>query len=295
MAISTPSPPVDVLDLPHGPISYRVAGPRDSGRPPVVFLHGLLVDGQLWSAVAALLAEQGLRSYAPTLPLGSHPTPMRPDADLTPRGVARLVLDFLAALDLRDVTLVGNDTGGAIIQFVLDLDDPDDPEGAGPSRVGRVVLTNCDGFDTFPPFPFTLLVRAFRHPALVAALVPGLRSTRLRHSPLGFGPLASGPFDPELTRAWVTPLAQADIRRDAAKLARGIDPAGLLDVSTRLPKTEKPIHILWGDADRFFRVDLGRRLAAAFTDATFDTVAGGRTFLPLDHPDRVAAAILNAA
>ncbi|WP_235826486.1 alpha/beta fold hydrolase, partial [Candidatus Frankia alpina] len=186
--------PADVVDLPQGQISYRAADPPASDRPPVVFLHGLLVDGQLWAAVASQLAEQGVRSYAPTLPLGSHPTPMRPDADLTPRGIARLVLAFLAALDLRDVTLVGNDTGGAIAQFVLDTD---------PTRVGRAVLTNCDGFDTFPPFPFTVLVRALRHPALVSALVPVLRSARLRHGPLGFGPLARRPFDPEMTRAWV--------------------------------------------------------------------------------------------
>ncbi|MCK9923852.1 alpha/beta hydrolase [Frankia sp. AgPm24] len=279
------APHAAVLDLAQGQISYRTAGPRDSDRPPVVFLHGLLVDGQLWEAVAARLAEQGVRSHAPTLPLGAHPTPMRPEADLTPRGIARLVLDFLVALDLRDVTLVGNDTGGAIAQFVLATDA---------TRIGRVVLTNCDAFDTFPPFPFTLLVRLLRHPALVAALVPGSRSAWLRHSPLAFGPLASRPFDPRVTRAWVAPLAQPAVRRDAAKLARGIDPADLLEVSGRLAKVDVPVRVLWGDADRFFRVDLGRRLAAAFATATFETVAGGRTFLPHDHPDRVASAIVAA-
>jgi pimeloyl-ACP methyl ester carboxylesterase len=280
------SPPAEVIDLPQGEVSYRTAGPHASSQPPVVFLHGLLVDGQLWSAVADLLAVRGVRSYAPTLPLGAHPTPMRPDADLTPRGIARLVLDLIAALDLRNVTLVANDTGGAIAQFVLDTD---------PARIGRVVLTNCDAFDTFPPPPFTLLVRALRHPALVATIVPGLRSARLRHGRLGFGPLASGSFDPEMTGAWVRPLADASIRRDVAKLARGIDPKDLLDVSTRLGMIAKPVRLLWGDADRYFRVDLGRRLAEAFADATLETVAGGRTFLPLDHPDRVTATILDAA
>jgi pimeloyl-ACP methyl ester carboxylesterase len=279
------APPADV-DLPQGQVSYRVTGPPASTQPPVVFLHGLLVDGRLWGGVADRLAERGVRGYAPTLPLGSQPAPMRPDADLTPRGVARLVLDFIAALGLRDVTLVGNDTGGAIAQFVLDTD---------PTPIGRVVLTNCDAFDTFPPFPFTLLVRALRHPAVVSAIVPSLRSTRMRHSRLGFGPLASGPFDHELTRAWVQPLADRDIRRDAAKLARGIDPKDLLDVSTRLGEFTRPVHLLWGDGDRYFRLDLARRLAEAFPKATLQTVAGGRTFLPLDHPDRVAAAILEAA
>jgi pimeloyl-ACP methyl ester carboxylesterase len=154
------------------------------------------------------------------------------------------------------------------------------------------VLTNCDAFDAFPPPPLTLLVRALRHPAVVAAMVPGLRSARLRHGPLGFGPLSNGPLDPALTGAWVKPLADARIRRDLAKLARGIDPKDLLDLSTRLGKLSRPVRVLWGDSDRYFDVELGRRLADAFTDATFETVAGGRTFLPLDHPDRVAAVIL---
>ncbi|MDT3445683.1 MULTISPECIES: alpha/beta fold hydrolase [unclassified Pseudofrankia] len=277
------SPPADVIDLPQGQVWYRAAGPQPSDLPPVVFVHGLLVDGQLWTAAADLLARQGVRSYAPTLPLGAHPVPMSPDADLSPRGVARLVLDLIAALDLRDVTLVGNDTGGAIVQFVLDTD---------PTRIGRVVLTNCDAFDAFPPPPFTTLVRALRHPALVAAMVPGLRSARLRHGRLGFGPLSGRPFDPELTKAWVRPLADGRVRRDVAKLARGIDPKELLDVSTRLDKIDRPVHLLWGDGDRFFTVDFGRRLADAFRDATFETVAGGRTFVPLDHPDRLAAAVL---
>src|SRR5262249_52906777 len=145
-----------------------------------------------------------------------------------------------------------------------------------------------------PPPPFTQLVRVLRHPALVAAIVPGLRSVRLRHSRLGFGPLANRPFDPEMTSAWVRPLADGSIRRDVAKLARGIDPKDLLDVSARLGKAAMPVSILWGEADRYFRADLGRRLAEAFADATFEAVAGGRTFLPLDHPDLVAATILAA-
>src|SRR5262249_29099708 len=128
----------DRIELPQGPITYRVAGPADSAVPPVVFVHGLLVDNQLWTAVADLLAEQGIRSYAPNWPLGSHPVAMNADADLSPRGIAAIINGFLAALDLTDVTLVGNDTGGALCQYLIDADH---------SRIGRLVLTNCDAFD----------------------------------------------------------------------------------------------------------------------------------------------------
>src|SRR5689334_16817441 len=104
------SPHMPTVELPQGQVHYRVAGPADSTAPPVVFVHGLLVNSELWSGAAWALAGQGVRSYAPDLPLGSHPTALSPDADLSPRGLARLILDFLEALDLHDVTLVGNDT-----------------------------------------------------------------------------------------------------------------------------------------------------------------------------------------
>jgi pimeloyl-ACP methyl ester carboxylesterase len=268
------------IDLPAGRIEYRITGPADSAHPPVVFVHGLLVNGELWSGVADLLAASGIRCYQPTLPLGSHRIAMSPDADLTPRGVARLLLDFLGALDLHDVTLVGNDTGGALCQFLIDIDH---------ARVARLVLTNCDAFDKFPPAPFNLLVKAARRPALLRAAMASVRPTWLRHSALGFGPLVAKPLDPDLTRRWITPvLTDADVRRDTAKLARGIDPKDLLDVSTRLDRFDKPVTLAWGAADRFFKISFAERLAQTFPNAQLVRIEGGRTFVPLDEPEQVA-------
>src|SRR5262249_54992963 len=99
------------VDLPQGRLAYRVAGPDASSLPPVVLVPRLLTDGRLWERVAERLAAAGIRSYAPTLPLGSHQSPMNADADLSPQGVARIALDFIQALDLSDVTIAGNDTG----------------------------------------------------------------------------------------------------------------------------------------------------------------------------------------
>ena len=270
------------VDLPQGRISYRVAGPDDSAAAPVVFVHGLLVNGELWAGVADRLAAAGLRSYALDLPLGGHGEALHPDADLSPRGVARLILDFLAALELRDVTLVGNDTGGALCQFVIDTDA---------ERIGRLVLTNCDAFDQFPPAPFGLLVAFGRRPGRLRTMLPALRSTRLRHSALGFGPLARDPLDAGLTRRWVEPLEDPAVRRDAARFMAGIDKHDLLDVSTRLGAFTRPVLLLWGAADRFFRIEFARRLADAFPDARLVPVESARTFVMLDEPDRVAGEI----
>jgi pimeloyl-ACP methyl ester carboxylesterase len=271
------------VDVAQGRLHYRVAGPQDSSRPPVVLLHGLLVNGELWTGVLDALAAEGIRAYAPDLPMGAHPIALGPDADLSPRGIAQLVLNFLESLDLTEVTLVGNDTGGAICQFVIDLDA---------ARVGRLVLINCDAFDQFPPPPFGLLVKAARRPGRIRFLMSTMRPTAARHSLLGYGPLVREPLDPALTRRWITPaLTDPGVRRDTARFMRAIRPSDLLDVSTRLSRFAKPVLVLWGAADKFFTLDLARRLQCAFPNARLVPVEGGRTFLPLDNPAVVAAAI----
>jgi pimeloyl-ACP methyl ester carboxylesterase len=275
-----------VTDLPQGRLAYRATGPASSSRPPVVFVHGVLVDARLWGPVAERLAAAGIRSYAPTLPLGAHQWPMNANANLSPEGIAKLTLDFISALGLSDVTIVGNDTGGAICQIML---------GTGTSLVSAAVLTNCDAFGTFPPRALAPLFRALRHPGVVAGMVPALRSETLRHGPLAFGPLSSGPLDPDLTLSWMQPLANKAIRRDLAKFARGVHPRVLLDAATRFGQFTGPVRILWGEDDPFFRIRLGQQLSEAFPHATLTTVPAGRTFLPLDHPADVAGEIAAAA
>jgi pimeloyl-ACP methyl ester carboxylesterase len=271
--------------LPQGRLAYRAAGPAASPRPPVVFVHGILVDARLWEPVADRLAAEGIRSYAPTLPLGAHPWPLNPGADLSPAGVAQLVRDFIAALGLSDVTIVGNDTGGAICQVLL---------GGDTSRVGAAVLTNCDALGTFPPRKFAPLFYALRHPGLVACMAPALRSERVRHGPLAFGPLSARPLDPDLTAGWMEPLSGRAVRRDLAKFARHVHPRVLLDAASRFGQFTGPVRVVWGEGDPFFTTELGRRLSEAFPRASLTTVPGGRTFLPLDHPDVVAAEITSA-
>jgi pimeloyl-ACP methyl ester carboxylesterase len=286
-ATATPTPSLDRVELPQGTVTYRVTGPADSASPPVVFVHGLLVDGRLWTGVADVLAERGIRSYAPNWPLGSHRVAMNADADLGPRGMAAIIDEFLAALDLTGVTLVGSDTGGALCQFTIDTE---------PGRIGRLVLTNCDAFDAFPPREFAALIKVGRHAALLRLLVASLVPTAIRHSRRGYGLLFAGKPDRDITRSWIEPaLRDKAICRDAAKLMSRMEPEDLLDVSTRFGGFTKPVHIVWGDADTCFTVALAEKLAAAFPNATLTLVAGGRTFVSMDFPDQVADVIGTAS
>jgi pimeloyl-ACP methyl ester carboxylesterase len=271
------------IDLPHGTVRYRVAGPENAATPPVVFVHGFLVSSTLWTKTADALAAAGVRSYAADWPLGSHTIALGADADQSPRGVARQVIAFMQALELEDVTLVGNDTGGAICQFLLDIDA---------SRVGRVVLTNCDAFTNFPPAPFDRLFRAFRSPRAIRALMAPMRATAVRHSPAGFGLLVTQPLDADQTRAWVEPcLSDPAIRRDTARFAREVDPNDLNGASERLGGFDGPALLVWGAADRFFKLDFARRLQDTFTDARLVAIENGRTFIPHDEPKRLAEEI----
>lgn len=271
------------IDLPAGTIHYRASGPEDG--TPVVFVHGFLVDDTLWADVPERLAEAGFRTYAPTWPLASQPAPMKPDAALSPRAVARIILSFLEAMDLRDVVLVGNDTGGAVCQFLLDEDA---------SRIGRLVLTNCDAFDKFPPFPFNLLFRLGRHPILTKVALQPFRWGRLANGPLGFGPLTKRPLTTEETKRWTHPvLTEPGVRRDTARFLKGWNAKDLADVATRLDRFDRPVLIAWAPEDRFFKVSLGERLAATFPDARMVRIADARTFVALDQPERLAAEIVS--
>ncbi len=274
------------VTLPSGTIHYRTAGPTETTAPPVVFVHGFLVDSRLWDGVAERLAAAGVRSYLVDWPLGSHRTPMAEGADLSPLGVARLINDVLDGLKLRDVTLVGNDTGGAICQLLL-ADEP--------SRIGRVVLTNCDAFENFPPTMFLPLFLAARHPRITAMLLAPMRLRALRHSPLGFGLVMRPPRDAQLTRHWLTPaLTDRRIRIDIARFARGLDRNALVAAAPHLHDFAGPARIVWGTADRSFTLDTGRRLAHAFADGQLLEVPDVSTFLPVDAPAAVADAIVAA-
>jgi pimeloyl-ACP methyl ester carboxylesterase len=261
-----------------GTIEYTSVGPADSPSPPVLFIHGALVDAELWRDVATGLAAAGFRCYLPTLPLGSHRIPMKPDADLSPTGIAGLIRELMVGLDLDDVTLVGNDTGGALCQYTVDAHD---------DRVGRLLLTNCDAFDTFPPFPFSAIFSLLKMPAVLAPSMKLMKFKTIRHSPVGFGLLADD-LPADLTERWVTPAREsAQIRRDLIRLLATISPSELNEVTGRLGAFDKPVSLVWGAADKCFTPDLGRRLTAQFPDARFTAVPGARTFVSLDDPGTV--------
>ena len=272
----------------HVDVTQGRIGVRQSGEgAPVVFLHGALVDGRLWDPVVERLGGE-VRAVLPDLPLGAHRTAMRPEADLTPPALARLVAELLEALDLRDVTLVGNDTGGAVAQLVA---------AHHPERLGRLVLTPCDAFENFLPPAFKPLQLAGAHvPGALKVAGEALRLRAVRDSPLGFGLLVKRPIAPALTADWLTPAREdAGVRRDLRKLLAGVDKRHTLEAAERLRAFDRPTLLAWAPEDRVFPFAHAERFAELLPDARVERVEDSRTFVSLDNPDRVAGLVRDAA
>jgi pimeloyl-ACP methyl ester carboxylesterase len=266
------------VQLPQGTISYRERGTGE----PVVFVHGALVNADLWRKVVPPLAKD-FRCIAPDLPLGSHAVAMPAHADVSPSGVAKLIADFLAALDLENVTLVANDTGGAISQLVVTRH---------PERIGRLVLTNCDAYDVFPPTFFKPLFQAAKLPGAVWAIAQPLRIGALRNSPTAFGWLAKHGIPNDVTRSWLQPiLTNRGVRRDVRNLFRGVSTRLTQDAAQRFKDFDRPVLVAWGTEKDFFPVEYGERLARDFPRGRFERIEDSWTFVPEDQPQRLAELI----
>jgi pimeloyl-ACP methyl ester carboxylesterase len=270
--------PARTLDLGGG---CRIRAHVTGAGPPVVFVHGALVNANLWRRVVPLL--DGRTRVALDLPLGSHIEAMPRDADLGPPALADLIADALAALELEDVTIVGSDTGGGLTQILATR---------RPERLGRVVLTSCDAFENFPPKLFRYVLAPARVPGAIPVAFAGLRVRRLRRLPIAYGWLSNEPPEPEAEDSYVLPvLKRGDIRRDVRKLLAGLDARHTLDAAAKLTGFEKPVLIAWSADDRFFPPAHAERLARLIPDARLEWIEGARTFSAEDAPERLASLI----
>ncbi|QYN19889.1 alpha/beta fold hydrolase [Amycolatopsis sp. DSM 110486] len=263
------------IELSAGPIDYvDTGGPG----PVVVFTHGFPMNETQWRKVVPLLA--GYRCVLPTLPLGAHRKPMRRDADLSQRGQALLLGEFLERLGLADVTLVLNDWGGP--QFLVS-------EGRA-DRVGRLVLVACEAFDNFPPPPARPLARLAEVPGGVWLLMRLLRTKFFRHNEKTYGGLAKHGIPDTVLDDWFAPATRdRAIRRDLAKFA--VSTPGhdvLLRWTARLSDFDRPVLVVWAPEDRMMPVPHGRRLAELFPGGRLVEIADSWTLVPEDQPDRLA-------
>ncbi|MEX1652638.1 alpha/beta hydrolase [Streptomyces pseudovenezuelae] len=270
------------IELSSGTIAYKDTG---GDGPTVVLLHGWMMDASLWDGpIADLSADH--RCIAPTLPFGAHRHPMSVDADLSLPGIARLVTEFLDRLDLHEVTLVGNDTGGALVQLLMCESAPESAP-----RVARAVLVSCDAFGNFPPglTGKTLALTGRLPPRVFGLFMQQMRLRPLRRLPFAFGWLTLR--GDAATVRWTKPvMTRPEIRRDAVRMLRAAtaDTEILLDAAERLPRFEQPALVVWASADRVMPPAHGRRLAELLPHGRLVEIADSHTLIPLDQPTELA-------
>jgi pimeloyl-ACP methyl ester carboxylesterase len=269
------------VELSAGPIAYEDTG---GDGPAIVLIHGLLMDSSLWEGVTSDL-RRDFRCIRPTLPLGAHRDAMHRDADLSLRGQARIVAEFLDRLQLDGVTLVFNDWCAA--QVIV-------AEGWH-GRIARLVLASCETYDNYPPgLPGRVVALAARVPGGLAAALKPLRLRPLRRLPLTFGLMSKRAVPDEVMDRWLEPATRArEIRRDVRKYA-GDARRGrrvLVAANDALPDFSKPVLVAWGAQDRVMPLAAGRALADSFPNSRFVEIADSRTLIPIDQPQALAGTI----
>jgi len=270
---------VKAVELDAGTVQYREEGDPDG--PPVVLLHGLLMNDAQWDLVLPLLPVDH-RYLLPVLPMGGHRVPMREDADLTLPGMVGIVADFLDALDLSDVTLVITDWGGAM--FLTDV--------GRDKRVGSMVICPSEAFENFPPgFPGKVAWLASRSTSTVSLAMRQLRIGWLRRRWLMFGMMARKPIAQRIVEAWFdAALKDERIRRDVVKYCRTtfVD-ADLVRATERLVEFDGDVLVLWSHNP--VMPDGHAARLADLTKGSLRYVDDANVLIMLDQPEQTAREI----
>ena len=248
---------------------------------PIVFVHGALVNANLWRKVVPKLSPD-FRCVTLELPLGSHEVAM-PGADLSPTGLAELIAESIEELALEAPTIVANDTGGGLTQIAV---------SRHPELAGRVVLTSCDAYENFPPRFFRVLLWPTRFPALARVLFASLRIRALRSTPLAFGWLAKKGLDAEASDSYVLPiLTEKGAGADFARFIRTVDARYTIEAAEKLRSYDRPVLLAWSREDRFFPPSDGEKLERDIPGARLEWIDDSYTFSMEDQPERLAGLI----
>jgi pimeloyl-ACP methyl ester carboxylesterase len=284
MSISESLGPVSRVEVPGaGAIEYRSSGDG----PPVLFAHGVGVNGDLWRRVAPPVAAAGYRCIVPDLPLGAHSVPLSEKPDMSLPGLATILGGLVDALDLSDVTLVANDTGGAITQAYI---------GRRPARIGRLLLTSCDAFDRYPPPAVAYLKATARVPGGLWVLGQAVRFKAVQRLPIAYGWATRSPIEPRIMESYTRGVrASAGVRADLGRVLRLARKSDMEAASRSVSVFDKPALVVWAADDRFFPVEHGRALADLMPSARFELVEDSRTFIAEDQPERLVELVLRAA
>ena len=268
-----------------GPLAWQSSGHG----PALVFFAGALANHDLWRDAIARL-EDRYRCITIDLPLGAHPWPLADGADRSATSLARLLLDCLELLDVDGATVAANDTAGGLLLLSLATGHP------ALGRVSRLVLTNCESYDQFPP-------DSLKKASAMSRALPGFAMAMMRlqlRMQLRWpaarrrfsASVTTAGLDDERAESFLGPcLRDRRVAGDLVAAMAGFRPQLLLDAATVIPEFGRPVLLVWGEECQFFPMAHARRLASDFPHARLVPVPGAKTWVPIDNPAALAGAI----
>jgi pimeloyl-ACP methyl ester carboxylesterase len=228
------------VDTPSGRISYVEHG---SG-PVALFVHGVLLNGYLWRHQLAALG--GLRRCIALDLLAHGGTEIPASQDVSVTANAHMIAEFLDALQVNQVDLIGNDSGGGICQIFAAL---------FPQRLRSLALTDCDAHDNWPPEAFKPFVSMVAAGGLEETLNAMLNDKSIYRSPRALGPAYERPeaVTDDTIETYLRPLVRSPHRiRDLERFVGAFDCRHTVAIEARLRQVRVPTLIAWGTDDVFF-------------------------------------------
>lgn len=228
------------VETPSGSISYVEHG---SG-PVALFVHGVLLNGYLWRHQLAQLGD--LRRCIAVDLLAHGNTEISATQDVSVTANAHMLAQFLDALKIDQVDLVGNDSGGGICQIFAAL---------YPQRIRSLALTNCDAHDNWPPEPFKPFVAMVAAGGLPDTLNAMLADKSIFRSPGALGPAYERPeaVSDDTIETYLRPFTRSAQRtRDIERFVNAFDCRHTVEIERQLGQVQAPTLIAWGTDDIYF-------------------------------------------
>jgi pimeloyl-ACP methyl ester carboxylesterase len=241
--------------------------------PVALFVHGVLLNGHLWRHQMTHLSD--IRRCIAVDLLAHGDTEIAPDQDVSVTANANMLREFLDALTIERVDLVGNDSGGGIAQIFAALH---------PQRVRSLTLTNCDAHDNWPPEAFKPFLAMAAAGGLRGVLDAMLADKNVYRSPQALGPAYEQPerLSDDSIETYLRPLVRTEQRtRDFQRFLAAFDNAHTVKAEGRLKKLKAPTLIVWGTDDIYFDVKWSHWLADTIPGTRKRVeFEGGRIFFP---------------
>lgn len=244
---------------------------------PILFLHGTLSNADTWRKIIPTLSEK-YWCIAIDLPIGGHSMALSRSSDLTPIGIAKLIKGFLQFLNVDKAVIVSNDTGGAYAQIFASF---------YPENVEKLVFSNCEVLNVFPPAKFKYLVKAVKIPGFTYLLSRFFKVKSMLKSDLMMGLLSHKITNTELAELYLeTFVKNRAIQRNFTDNAKTWSPKYTIEAAEKLKDETFPVLILWGEDDKkLFPMDLGVQLKNIFINGVLIPIPNSKTYVQEDAPE----------